>query len=135
MNTSEWQARWISDANDKDFVPAPMLRRAFDVRSGVKRARLYVSAAAYAKTALNGEPVSGNLLDPGYTHYDKRNLYAVHDVTDRLREGENVLSAVLGNGFYKRHPARRHMEFRIGPLARTCADDLRTAHRLCRRHA
>lgn len=100
MNTSEWQARWISDANDKDFVPAPMLRRAFDVRSGVKRARLYVSAAAYAKTALNGEPVSGNLLDPGYTHYDKRNLYAVHDVTDRLREGENVLSAVLGNGFY-----------------------------------
>lgn len=67
--------------------------------SGVERARLYVSAAAYAKTSLNGEPVSGNLLDPGYTHYDKRNLYAVHDVTDRLREGENVLSAVLGNGF------------------------------------
>ena len=100
METSEWQARWITDAHDKDFVPAPMLRRAFAVRSGVERARLYVSAAAYAKMSLNGEPVSGNLLDPGYTHYDKRNLYAVHDVTDRLREGENVLSAVLGNGFY-----------------------------------
>lgn len=28
METSEWQARWISDAHDKDFVPAPMLRRA-----------------------------------------------------------------------------------------------------------
>ena len=100
METSEWQARWITDAHDKDFVPALMLRRAFAVRSGVERARLYVSAAAYAKMSLNGEPVSGNLLDPGYTHYDKRNLYAVHDVTDRLREGENVLSAVLGNGFY-----------------------------------
>ena len=100
METSEWQARWITDAHDKDFVPAPMLRRAFAVRSGVECARLYVSAAAYAKMSLNGEPVSGNLLDPGYTHYDKRNLYAVHDVTDRLREGENVLSAVLGNGFY-----------------------------------
>ena len=33
------------------------------------------------------------------------------------------------------HSARRHVEFRGGPLARTCADDLRTAHRLCRRHA
>ena len=100
LETSGWQARWISDAHDKDFVPAPMLRRAFDVKPGVTRARLYVSAAAYAKMGLNGEPVSENLLDPGYTHYDKRNLYAVHDVTNRLRAGENVLSAVLGNGFY-----------------------------------
>ena len=48
METSEWQARWITDAHDKDFVPAPMLRRAFDVRSGVERARLYGSAAAAA---------------------------------------------------------------------------------------
>ena len=32
METSEWQARWITDAHDKDFVPAPMLRRAFAVR-------------------------------------------------------------------------------------------------------
>lgn len=92
-----------------------MLRRAFDVKSGVERARLYVSAAAYAKMGLNGEPVSGNLLDPGYTHYDKRNLYAVHDVTDRLREGENVLSAGAGQWLLQRHSAPRHMEFRGSP--------------------
>lgn len=100
METSEWQARWITDAHDRDFAPAPMLRRAFTVKPGVRRARLYASAAAYARLGLNGEPVTENRLDPGYTHYDKRNLYAVHDVTDCLRQGENVLSAVLGNGFY-----------------------------------
>lgn len=100
MNSADWQAVWISDAYDRDFVPAPMLRRAFEVKSGVASARLYVSAAAYARVGLNGESVSDNLLDPGYTHYDKRNLYAVHDVTQSLCEGENVLSAVLGNGFY-----------------------------------
>lgn len=100
METSEWQARWITDTHDRDFAPAPMLRRAFAVKPGVRRARLYASAAAYARLGLNGESVTENRLDPGYTHYDKRNLYAVHDVTDRLREGENVLSAVLGNGFY-----------------------------------
>lgn len=100
MNTSEWQAVWISDSYDRDYVPAPMLRRAFEVKPGVASARLYISAAAYARTRLNGEPVSENLLDPGYTAYDKRNLYAAHDVTKHLTEGENVLSAVLGNGFY-----------------------------------
>ncbi len=100
LSTDEWQAVWITDAHDRDYVPAPMLRKSFEVKKGLQSARLYVSAAAYARTRLNGEAVSENRLDPGYTHYDKRNLYAVHDVTRLLRKGENVLSAVLGNGFY-----------------------------------
>ena len=100
LENSEWQARWITDSCGRDCVPAPMFRRSFPVKEGAVRARLYASAAAYGKFSLNGEPVSDNRLDPGYTHYDRRNLYAVHDVTPLLREGENVLAAVLGNGFY-----------------------------------
>ncbi len=100
MSTDEWQAVWISDAFDRDHAAAPMLRKSFGVKEGLRSARLYISAAAYARTRLNGAPVSENRLDPGYTHYDKRNLYAVHDVKKLLRKGENVLSAVLGNGFY-----------------------------------
>ena len=100
LESSEWQARWITDSCGRDCVPAPMFRRSFPVKEGAVRARLYASAAAYGKFSLNGEPVSDNRLDPGYTHYDRRNLYAVHDVTPLLREGENVLAAVLGNGFY-----------------------------------
>jgi len=95
-----WTARWITDAQDKEFAPAPMLRKAFEVKEGLREARLYASAAAYGKWAINGEAVSANRLDPGYTHYDKRNLYAVSDVRGLLSSGENVLSAVLGNGFY-----------------------------------
>ena len=95
-----WTARWITDTQDKEFAPAPMLRKSFEVKEGLREARFYASAAAYGKWAVNGEAVSANRLDPGYTHYDKRNLYAVSDVTGLLVPGENVLSAVLGNGFY-----------------------------------
>ena len=95
-----WTARWITDGQDKEFAAAPMLRKSFEVKEGLREARLYASAAAYGKWAINGESASANRLDPGYTHYDKRNLYAVSDVTGLLAPGENVLSAVLGNGFY-----------------------------------
>ncbi len=101
MDQSEWNGVWITDNHDKDFNPAPMLRKSFVVNdSKIQQARLYVSAAAYCKMSINGRPVSASVLNPGYTHYDKRNLYSVFDVISLLESGENVISAVLGNGFY-----------------------------------
>ena len=101
MNQNEWLGNWITDGHDKDFDSAPMLRKSFVVNNKeVVQARLFMSAAAYCKMEINGSPVSTSLLNPGYTHYDKRNLYSVFDVTSLLGTGENVLSAVLGNGFY-----------------------------------
>lgn len=102
---SDWTGRWITDKHDKQFAPAPMLRKSFVAGSDIDYARLYVSAAAYGKLTLNGKPVTQNRLEPGYTHYDKRNLYCTYDVTDLLVAGEeNVLAAVLGNGFYNEDP-------------------------------
>lgn len=100
MNQSDWTAEWISDNLGKDAEAAPMFRKSFTAESGLQRAKLYISAVAYSRTRINGKPVSDNMLDPGYTHYDRRNLYSVLDVTDLIDKGENVISAVLGNGFY-----------------------------------
>ncbi|MCR5547583.1 MAG: family 78 glycoside hydrolase catalytic domain [Bacteroidales bacterium] len=96
----EWQARWISDSHDKDFAPAPMLRRVFRTDGPIAQARLYVSAAAYYKMAVNGAWINPVSLMPDYTDYSKRNQYQVYDVTDMLVSGDNSLAAVLGNGFY-----------------------------------
>ena len=96
----QWQAQWISDAHDKDFAPAPMLRKEFTLTREVAKARLYVSAAAYYKMAVNGNWLNPVSLSPDYTDYSKRNQYQVYDVTDCLAAGENALAAVLGNGFY-----------------------------------
>lgn len=100
MSATDWTAKWVSDAFDKDHSAAPMFRSTFSIKGQVATARLYISAVAYYKAWINGTEVSRNELDPGYTHYDKRNLYVTHDVTQHLKEGANAISVVLGNGFY-----------------------------------
>lgn len=100
MHTSEWVAQWVTDRNDKTFGPAPMFRKTFDLEKEVSSARLYISAAAYYLLYINGETPNDIKLDPGYTHYDKRNLYSTIDITESLQKGKNVVATVLGNGFF-----------------------------------
>ncbi len=61
---------------------------------------MYVASAGYHEQFINGERVGTNYLDPGYTHFDKRILYVTHDVTSLLKQGDNAVAAVLGNGWY-----------------------------------
>ena len=96
----KWQAQWISDSHDKEFAPAPMLRKVFRIDGELASARLFVSAAAYYKMAVNGTWLNPVALSPDYTDYSKRNQYQVYDVTGLLASGDNALAAVLGNGFY-----------------------------------
>lgn len=100
MRRSDWKAVWISDGASKELEAAPMFRKEFKSRKSVASAKIFMSAAAYALVRINGKPVSDRFLEPGYTHYDKRNLYSVMDVTSMIRIGSNTVSAVLGNGFY-----------------------------------
>lgn len=97
---SDWSASWITDHKDKEFEPAPLFRKSFPVGKEVKDARVYVASAGYHELFVNGERVGTNYLDPGYTHFDKRILYVTHDVTSLLKQGDNAVAAVLGNGWY-----------------------------------
>lgn len=101
MKAADWTASWISDNHARQYAPAPMFRKTFEVPVKlVAQARLYISAAAYYKVWVNGHTVNAVGLNPGYTHYDKRNLYNTYDVTSLLTKDKNAISAVLGNGFY-----------------------------------
>ena len=100
INQTDWKAAWISDKHDKSFGPAPMFRKQFAVKKPVKSAFVYVSAAAYYDLKINGKASGPEVLDPGYTHYDKRNIYSVKNVSHLIQQGENVLNAVVGNGFF-----------------------------------
>ncbi len=115
LPNTEWEAKWITDANDKNHRPAPMLRKRFEVASEVERAMLYISAAGYYDAMINGERVSDDWLSPGFTQYDKRNLYMTYDVTERLREGQNVISATLGNGFYNEYTGMTVWQYESAP--------------------
>lgn len=81
-------------------APCPHLRRSFLLEAPVARARLYASALGLYELWLNGHRVGNDQLTPGWTDYGKRVCYQTYDVTDLLRPGENVLGAILGDGWY-----------------------------------
>ncbi len=96
----DWHGHWIARNNSTAQQPLPLLRREFTVAGKVKWARAYVSGLGYYELSLNGRRVGDHCLDPGYTRYDKRVLYAAYDVTEAVREGDNAVGAMLGNGWF-----------------------------------
>ncbi len=98
--------------------PAPLLRKSFKIDKDVASARAYVTGLGYFEFYVNGEKVSQDVLVPNLTLYGKRPglennyipipdnfreyrvMYLSYDITDMLKKGENVIGAILGNGFY-----------------------------------
>jgi len=103
LDTDEWVAEWIApaDINLQTSEASPLLRKEFDITAKVKTARVYVTSLGLYELFLNGIRVSDHLFTPGWTSYNKRLQYQTYDVTHLLKDGVNVIGAVLGNGWYK----------------------------------
>ena len=97
--------------NAETMEPAPFFRKDFTISKPVKHATLFASALGVYEAHLNGKPVDTDLLSPGWTDYSKRVHYIGYDVTSQLKQGGNVLGAILGDGWYAGYLAfsgRRH---------------------------
>lgn len=104
LDSSNWQAEWITPGWDEDASqpqPSPLLRRRFRAESGLLAARLYATSLGLYELCLNGRRVGDALLTPGWTSYDHRLQYQSYDVTNLIQVGENVVGAVLGDGWYR----------------------------------
>jgi len=91
------------DAVARSLTPVPYLRRSFQLgqpAGSVISARLYVTALGLYEARLNGSRVGDAVLAPGWTDYAQRVAYQTYDVTGLLRDGENVLGALLADGWY-----------------------------------
>lgn len=87
---------------DKDKrQPAIYAKRTFNVNRPLKKATLRMSALGVYEGYLNGKKVTDEYLRPGYTDYNYRVQYQERDVTHQLAVGENTLSAVVGDGWYR----------------------------------
>lgn len=80
--------------------PAYYLRREFNAPANIVRARLYASALGIYEFQINGQRVGKDMLAPGYTMYSKRVESLAYDVTDLVNDGNNAISAMLGEGWY-----------------------------------
>lgn len=84
-----------------DALPAPMLRKEFEIGAPVRRAMLYISALGLYEARINGERVGDHDLAPEWTDYNLRVQYQGYDVTRRLRSGGgNAIGVTLADGWY-----------------------------------
>lgn len=110
LDNTEWRAEWIgvikneAELEGKPESPSersPLLRKGFEVKGGVKQARVYASALGIYELEINGSRVGDSYFTPGWTSYKHRLQVQTYDVTHQLATGENAIGAMLGNGWYK----------------------------------
>lgn len=122
-----WEERGEEGKEREGFLPhqpASLLRRKFTVGSeqgcakysGVQAgdqtgkftvgseqggARLYITALGLYEASINGRRVGDMVLTPGTGNYACEIPFQTYDVTHLLREGENEISVLLGDGWYR----------------------------------
>ena len=85
-------------ATAEKSVPAPYLRRAFDLPFSPERAVLRVSGLGFYRVFLNGVEITKGRLAPYISNPDHICYYDEYDLTTALRHGKNALGLLLGNG-------------------------------------
>ena len=109
MEAASGQEKRLMQTDGSTLPGAPMMRKEFTVKSGVKSARLYASGLGIYNAYINGSRVGqidddGNFeqdeLKPGSTDYKKTVFYTTHDVTTLLRKGENAIGAEVTSGWW-----------------------------------
>ena len=97
-----WTAKWITDISldfSKNTSPVPLtFRKHVDVFSGLRKAYVTATAIGIYELFINGEKVGDQYFAPGFTSYRHSLQYQYYDVTELLRD-KNELIAVVGGGW------------------------------------
>ncbi len=77
-----------------------ILRKEFKTRHDIVNAVVYVSGLGHYEMSINGERVGDSMFAPLWSEYSRTVYYDTFDVTSRLRQGDNAVAVLLGNGFF-----------------------------------
>lgn len=124
-------AKWIGGTQ---AAVSPIIFRRFNVRN-VKNAALFVTGLGFFEAKINNRPVTADRYIPVVSDYEPRStenfLYPLHDtvthrvyfcrydVTSLIREGENMLTIQLGNGWYRQMERRCEGDVFFGETLKT----------------
>lgn len=106
---------FIAYPASSDSMPA--FRKSITVKSGLVSAKLYTAGLGVYEAYVNGERIGRKYADghveyvelkPGFTEMADRKFYNTTNVTWMLTEGENILSAVVTNGWWKDQAAAHY---------------------------
>ena len=122
LDPAEWQSDWITaplaprglraPGREDSFEdigwlrteigssPVTYFRRELRLDKPLRRARAYATALGLYRLYINGTRADDRAFAPGWTDYHQRTEYQSYDITDHLRDGENVLAVTLAEGWY-----------------------------------
>lgn len=92
-----WEADWITPKADKELQVS--VEKTITVDKPVKHARMYTVGLGLYELYLNGEKQGDECLLPGYCDYDTWIQYQTFALD--LKQGENKVEMLLGDGWYK----------------------------------
>lgn len=79
----------------------PMLRTTFETNDKqIEQARLYVTSRGIYEIYINGKRVGNDYFNPGLTQYNKTHMYQTYDLTGKIKQGDNAIGAMLGEGWW-----------------------------------
>ena len=114
---SIYTAKWIRDRADCE---SPVFRKKF-ISTNVKKATVDICGLGWFELYINGKPATDALFEPAHSNYSQlagrrfgyyefndrfvatRTYFCRYDITDLLVDGENLMSAHLGNGWFNQH--------------------------------
>lgn len=80
-----------------DFVPAPMFRKTFKIDSAAA-CKLTLTGLGFYELFVNGEKITKGLISPYVSNPDHYVYYDEYDLLPHVKNGENVIGIILGNG-------------------------------------
>ena len=102
LDEEDWDASWIAN---KDFktgsTSLPVFAKEFSVDcEAVTKARLYLLGLGLHIPEINGQSITDEVLQPGYSTVNDTLPYSTYDITEYLQSGDNVVGVALGKGIY-----------------------------------
>ncbi len=107
LTYADWKStRWIGyeklskddSVSQYSRLSARYLRKGIDLKKPIKNAKVYIMGMGLYEFYINGNKIGNQVLAPVPTDYTQNVKYNVFDVTSHLKEGQNMLGTILGNG-------------------------------------
>lgn len=91
----------IINASDALSRKSIMIRKPVSISKKIKEAVVYVSGLGHYELSINGKKIGNSEFAPLWTDYDKSVNYNIYELpTGTLKNGDNVIGVMLGNGMY-----------------------------------
>lgn len=83
----------------RKHIPAPVFRKAFSVDDKLENAEIMICGLGFYELFVNGVRITKGILAPYISNTDHMAYYDYYDLHSFMREGENVIAIMLGDGF------------------------------------